>query len=192
MLRTEKRGDTVRVEFCCGTRALHDYREKHALLSQLAAQLTTGYSEIPTILEKLRDENKSLHKDLRGLRATLLESEAEQLWQNGEPRNGYRLIVRAFADYDAGEVRQIVQKLIAHPATIALCGAAGDKAMLIVARSDDLSYDMVPVLKRGLAVWDIERGGGRPSFAQGGGVSATQEQVEQALAAAAGGMDEVG
>jgi hypothetical protein len=72
-----------------------------------------------------------------------------------------------------------------------LCGVAGEKAMLIVARSDDLPHDMVPVLKRGLAVWNIERGGGRPSFAQGGGVSASREQVESALAAAAAEVDDV-
>jgi len=44
------------------------------------------------------------------------------------------------------------------------------KAQLILGRSDDLSYDMVPALMRGLAVWNVDRGGGRPSLAQGGGV----------------------
>jgi alanyl-tRNA synthetase len=188
VLKTERRGDTTRVEFCCGTRALHDYRAKHALLSQLAAQLTTGYADIPDILDKLREENKALKRDMRTLQTALLESEADALWRNGVQREGYTLVIKAFDQRDVGDVRQIVQHLIAHPATIALCGASGVKAMLMAARSDDLPHDMVPVLKQGLAVWDITRGGGRPSFAQGGGAQATIAQVEAALAAAASNL----
>lgn len=191
VLRTEKRGDGTRVEFCCGIRALHDYQEKHAILSDLAADLTTAYTEIGAVLNKLRDENKALQRELRSVRATLLENEASDLWQQAERRNGYKLVLGAFDTYDAGEVRQIVQQVITHPSTIALCGVAGEKAMLIVARSDDLPHDMVPVLMQGLAIWGIERGGGRPSFAQGGGVPATREQVEAALAAAAKCIDTV-
>lgn len=188
VLRVEKRGDITRIEFRCGTRALLDYRQKHDLASQLAADLTTSYTEVPAVLDKLREENKTLRKELRTVRTALLDQEAERSWQHGEQRDGYRLVMRAFEGYDAAEVRQVVQQIIAHPATIALCGVAGDKAMLIVGRSDDLPHDMVPVLMRGLAVWNVERGGGRPAFAQGGGVAASHVQVEAALVAAAGGI----
>ncbi len=185
VLKTERRGDITRVEFRCGTRALLDYRAKHTLLSDLSAQLTTGYADIPDVLEKLREENKALKHELRALRTALLETEAEKLWRSAAQHDGYALVIKAFDQRDVGEVRQIVQHLIAHPATIALCGTSGDKAMLLVARSDDLPHDMVPALKQGLAVWDITRGGGRPSFAQGGGAQATSAQVEAALAVAA-------
>jgi alanyl-tRNA synthetase len=182
--RADKRGDTVRVEFRCGERALLDYRQKNTLLNQLAAELTTGYWEIPTVLEKLREENKALRRDVRDLRAAVLESEAESLWTTADRAAGYALIVRAFVDRDPAEVRQLVQSLIARPSTVVLCGIAGEKAQLITARSEDLSLDMVPVLKRGLAVWGVDRGGGRPSLAQGGGVAAALAEVEKALAAA--------
>jgi alanyl-tRNA synthetase len=184
VLRVEKRGDTVRVEFRGGMRALLDYRQKHALISQLAADLTTGYAEIPVLLQKLRDENKSLQRELRTVRAGLLEHEAEQLWKAAPQVGRYTLILQAFENRDAAEVRQLVQHLIAHPTTVALCGAAGEKAQLILGRSDDLPYDMVPALLRGLAVWKVDRGGGRPSFAQGGGVAASVQEVQAALDAA--------
>ncbi len=185
VLSAEKRGDTVRIEFRCGGRALRDYAEKHALLSRLAAELTTAYTAIPDVLAKLRAENKMLRKELKQLRGALLRSEAQTLWEAAEQRDGYRLVLHAFEGRDAGEVRQIVQRLISHPTTIALCAVAGPKAQLIAARSDDLPQDMVVALKRGLAVWGVQRGGGRPSFAQGGGVPATLEQAQTALLAAA-------
>lgn len=184
VLRADKRGDTLRIEFRCGERALRDYREKNALVNQLAAELTTGYWEVPAALQKLREENKSLRRDLRVLNTTLLEHEAERLWQTADQAGGFRLIVQVFENRDAGDVRQMVHTMVAHPATVALCGIAGEKAHLIAARSDDLAHDMVSVLMAGLAVWGVERGGGRPSLAQGGGAAASLAQVQAALSAA--------
>jgi alanyl-tRNA synthetase len=185
ILRASRQGDTTRIEFRCGGRALLDYRQKHALLSQLSAELTTGYDQIPAALAKLREENKALRKDVHTLQTIVLENEAELLWQSADRSSGYALIVHAFENRDVGEIRQLIQHLIAHPATVALCGMAGDKAQLIAARSEDLTPDMVAVLKRGLSVWGVERGGGRPAFAQGGGAAASLDQVRAALAAAA-------
>lgn len=186
VIRADRRGDTLRVEFRCGQRALLDYREKNTLMNRLAAALTVGYWEVPDALERLRAENKKLLRDVRTLRESVLESEADRLWQAAAPtEGGWTLVVQAFEKRDVGEVRQLTLHLIAHPATVALCGLAADQAQLITARSEDLPFDMVAVLKQGLAVWHIDRGGGRPSFAQGGGAPATLAQVEAALAAAA-------
>jgi alanyl-tRNA synthetase len=185
VLRADRRGDAVRIEFRCGTRALLDYRGKHALLSQLAVELTTGYDQIPAALVKLREENKTLRRELRALQAVVLEREAEMLWQTADRMADYALIIRAFEDRDVAEIRQLVQHLIAHPATVALCGITGEKAQIIAARSDDLPQDMVTALKQGLAVWGVERGGGRPSFAQGGGAAASLALVQAALETAA-------
>jgi alanyl-tRNA synthetase len=189
ILHASRQGDTTRIEFRCGGRALLDYRQKHALLSQLSAELTTGYDQIPAALAKLREENKALRKDVHTLQSVVIENEAEMLWQAADRSSGYALIVRAFENRDVAEVRQLVQHLIAHPVTVVLCGVAGDKAQLIAARSDDLAPDMVEVLKRGLSVWGVERGGGRPMFAQGGGAPASPDQVRAALAAAAEAFD---
>ncbi|WP_162909850.1 alanyl-tRNA editing protein [Aggregatilinea lenta] len=184
ILRIDRRGDTSRVEFRCGQRALLDYRQKNALMNQLAADLTVGFWEVPAAVERLRAEAQDLRREVRALRAAALETDAAASWQAAERRDGYTLVVKAFEDRDAAEVRQFTQMVVGHPATVALCGVAGDKAQLIAARSDDLPFDMVPVLKRGLAIWGVDRGGGRPSFAQGGGASASLADVENALKSA--------
>ncbi len=185
VLRVDRRGDLTRVEFRCGRRAVRDYRVKNALLLRLAAEMTTGFDDIPAALNKLREENKALRRELKALRSVVLAHEAGELWQAAERHNGVALVLGAFAERDAAELRQLVQHLITHPATVAICATAGDKAHLVAARSDDLPHDMVAVLKRGLAVWNVDRGGGRPSFAQGGGVPATLDDVRAALEAAA-------
>lgn len=184
IVRTERRGEALRVEFRCGGRALADYREKNALMNRLAAALTTGYWDVPAALERLRDENQSLRRELRAARSALLEHQAREL-RAATPHNGAFALVTQVLDDDPQTARELAQKLIAYPQTIVLCGVAGEKVQIIAARSDDLPHDMVAALKAGLAVLGVERGGGRPSFAQGGGVTATREALAAALAAAA-------
>jgi alanyl-tRNA synthetase len=188
ILKTERRGDTLRVEFRCGGRALAEFRSRHAVLSDLSAALTTGYTDVPAVVEKLREENQSLRKELRAARSALLDLEAERL-RAATPHNGEYALVRYIADDgDPQRARELVQKLIAYSQTIVLCGVPGDKAQLIVARSEDLPQDMVPVLRAGLSALGVERGGGRPSFAQGGGAPATLETLGAALDAAAAAL----
>lgn len=184
IVRTERRGEALRVEFRCGGRALADYREKNALMNQLAAALTTGYWDVPAALERLREENQALRRELRATRSALLEHQAREL-RAATPHNGAFALVTQVLDDDPQTARELVQKLIAYPQTIVLCGVTGEKAQIIAARSDDLPHDMVAALKAGLAVLGVDRGGGRPSFAQGGGVAATREALAAALAAAA-------
>lgn len=188
IVRVERRGDTLRLEFCCGGRALADYREKHALLSGMAASLTTGYREVPAALDRLRDENQALRRDLRAARSTLMEHEAARLRAEA-PHNGvFALVTHISANGDAQVARELVQKLIAHPQTVVLCGVPGEKAQIIAARSDDLPHDMVPALRVALAALGVERGGGRPMFAQGGGAAATPENLSAALDQAAASL----
>jgi len=184
IVRTERRGEALRVEFRCGGRALADYREKNAIMNQLAAALTTGYWDVPAALERLREENQALRRELRAARSALLEHQAREL-RAATPHNGAFALVTQVLDDDPQTARELVQKLIAYSQTIVLCAVAGEKAQIIAARSDDLPHDMVAALKAGLAVLGVDRGGGRPSFAQGGGVAATREALAAALAAAA-------
>jgi alanyl-tRNA synthetase len=170
-----------RVEFRCGARALHDYQAKHTMITQVAADLTVPYQELDQAIDRLKAELKSTKQALTRATKQLMAYEAVEMLHNAVERGGVKVIRAAFDDRDAGDVRALASRLIQEPDTVALLGLAGDKAQVMCARSENLPYDMNPVLKRALSVLGSDRGGGRPDFVQGGGFSATLKQIEAAL-----------
>ncbi len=189
--RTEHYKGLTRIEFRCGGRALADYRQKHAIISRLAAELSTGLWELPDSLARLQADNKQLRADLRAARQSLLVLEAGELWAATPAQDGLRVVVRAFAAAarDPAELRPLASRLAEQPRTVALLGTAGDKTQIVMARSADLpDLDMVPLLRGAtgaLAGGGTGPGGGRPEFAQGGGGPAALPALETALQAAA-------
>ncbi len=183
VVKAERRGETTRLEFKCGERALRDYRAKNDVANRLAASLTVGYWELPEAVGRLQEQNRALQSELKAARERLAAYEAATLLAEASQRDGYRLVARAFAR-NADEVRLLAQALTAEAGVVALLGAAGERAQLIFARSADLSLDVQPLLKKALEALG-GRGGGRPNLAQGGGVSADLAQVQAAIEAAA-------
>jgi alanyl-tRNA synthetase len=181
IIKLEKRGEETRVEFRCGKRALRDYRQKNALVNQLAAEFTVGHWEIDEAVSRLRAELKDTRRELKDARARLLEHEVVRLLDSATERDGVRVVKVAFGEREVGEVRELASRLAGTPNTIALLGIAGQKAHLILARDAALPHDMAAALKRALKVLKTDRGGGRPEFAQGGGVTADVGLVESAL-----------
>ncbi len=181
VLRLEKRGAETRVEFCCGGRALRDYREKHLILSQLAADLTCSHREVGEALARLRADVKAAQRALKAATAQLITYQAEHLLAQAVVAGKARIIKAAFEGREVGEVRALASRLIEAPGVVALLGIAGEKAQVILARSADLPYDLNTVLQQALAMLGEARGGGRPDFVQGGGVPASLEQVTAAL-----------
>ncbi|MFN7209405.1 MAG: alanyl-tRNA editing protein [Aggregatilineales bacterium] len=183
IVKAERRGESTRLEFKCGERALRDYRAKNDVANRLAASLTVGYWELPEALARLQEQNRALQSELKAARERLATYEAAALLAEASQRDGYRLVARAFAR-NADEVRLLAQALTAEAGVVALLGAAGERAQLIFARSADLSLDVQPLLKKALEALG-GRGGGRPNLAQGGGVSADLAQVQAAIESAA-------
>ncbi len=185
IVRLDRHADGTRVEFRCGGRALHDYREKNDILLGLAAQLTCGYWEIGGAIDRLRADLKETQRMLRANTARLIEAEAAHLLASAEVRDGVRVISAAFEDRDVADVRALASRLVETPGTLVLFGLAGEKSQLILARSADLPHNMNQPLQAALPHLGDARGGGRPDFTQGGGVPAGLDAVRAALDAAA-------
>ena len=184
LIKQEKQKQGARLEFKCGGRALADYRLKHEALSRLAADFSVAHADIPDSVTRLRDENKQLRAELKTFREQALEAEAQTLLAAAVPHNGYRLVSSVFDERDADSVRGLAQRVAAQPGAVALFGLSGAKAQVICARADDLTLNVVPALQAALRALGTDRGGGRPNFAQGGGVSADHAQMSAALEAA--------
>ncbi len=180
VLKLEKRGDKTRVEFCCGGRALRDYREKNAIANQLAAGLTCALGEIPQAVARLQDDFKAAQRALKAANGLLLDAEAERLVAGAPDGDGIRLVKGVYPDRSFGDLRDLAARIAQQPRAVALLATSGDKAQVVLARSADLPQDMNALLKQILPLLGGGRGGGQPQMAQGGG-SADQDQISAAL-----------
>ncbi|MDY7039806.1 MAG: DHHA1 domain-containing protein [Chloroflexota bacterium] len=183
VVRAERRGTETRIHFLCGGRALADYRRKNRLVLDLAARFSVGDWELAEAVERLSEEARANHKQVRALQEQLLEYEAMALIAGAETLAGARVIRRAYADRTGDELRHLAQRLTEKSSVVALLGQGntGGKAQLVFARSADLPHDMNALLRTACQVVG-GGGGGRPNFAQGGGPDGAR--VEEALAAA--------
>lgn len=185
VVRTEKRGDKLRVEFKCGGRALQDYRIKSDVLGRIAGGLNAHFSDADAMVAKLQEDYRSAARALKAASTQLVEYEAASLIAETEQENGRKLIRRAYDHRDPAELKLLAQRLSAADGVIALLGSAGEKALLIFARSADRTEDMNALLKRALAQLGDARGGGQPNMAQGGGVLADEAAIRRAIEDAA-------
>jgi alanyl-tRNA synthetase len=184
VLKVERRGAGSRVEFCCGGRALADYRQKHDVVTGLGEALTTGQSDLLPAVARLQEDAKGLRAALKRQAAVLLRLEVEQLLGEAESLDGARLVCRVFDGREVDELRQLGKLLTEAGGTVALLGRAGEQAQLVFCRSADAPGAMDELIKPALALLGQARGGGGPAFAQGGGPPADRAAVAVALAAA--------
>ena len=181
--KAEKRGNETRVYFHCGRRALRDYRQAGAVASELADGFRVGRRELPQAVERLRAEAQAVRKALADAQDKLAEADALAMLRDaksaavGAP---FTIIARVFTDRDAAQLKAIARRLTAEPGVVALLGAPGEKAGLCFARSKDAAGDMGKLLRDALTALGA-KGGGSADFAQGGGVPASAEQVQQAV-----------
>jgi alanyl-tRNA synthetase len=184
IVKTERRAAASRVEFLCGGRAFADYRAKHDIVRGLGAALTTSPDDLLPAVTRLQGELKELRSELRLREEAMLRLEAERLLTGAETLPGVRLATGVFAGRDVAEVRRLANLLGEAGGVIALLGLAGDRAQLIFCRSPDAPGHMGDLLKPALAALGEARGGGGPTFAQGGGPAADEAAVRRALDAA--------
>lgn len=72
--RVEKVKQGLRVEFCCGSRAVRAARRDFVLLRQTAGLLSVGFPDVPDRVTRLLEERKAAAKELKALRRQLPET----------------------------------------------------------------------------------------------------------------------
>ncbi len=170
IVRSERRGSETRVEFLCGWRALADYDAKNQLLMDLAREFTVGHREVGELVHRLAGEVKEVRRELRATRDLLLDAEASALWHEAATLAGARVVRGYLPGRAPDDLKHLAQRLVEHPQTVALLTASaeqGENGYLCFACSDDVALHMGQLLRQ-VAEASGGRGGGRPSFAQGG------------------------
>ena len=183
LLQIEKHRGKSRVHFVCGRRALADAAERRGLLGETAGLLDSGVDDVPELVAKLQEALRSAERELKALREGLVEYQARELLAEAEAAGGLRLVVREMADSEPAAVQRLAGALVAGLGVVALLGCAREgKGTVVFARSEDCSVHVGNLLRDTLRQFG-GGGGGRPNFAQGGGVAA--EKLSDVLSAAA-------
>ena len=184
ILKWEKRGVKIRLDFICGKRSLKDYYWKNELIKNISNKLTIRDTELREAVERMLEERKETRKELKEFKEKLQEYEAKRLIDESSIRdNGIKIINKVFKEKNFQEVRELVQKIInLDDNVVVLAGikskGEGERVKILFACSRVLKYDMNRLIRE--AGKFIEgRGGGASNFAQAGGKKT--EGIQEAL-----------
>ncbi|MYC95352.1 MAG: alanyl-tRNA editing protein [Caldilineaceae bacterium SB0661_bin_32] len=182
LLRFEKHRGRSRVHFVCGGRALADAAQRRGLLAETAGLLDSGVDDVPELVSKQQEALKGAERELKALREELVGYQTRELLAAAEIVGSLRLVAEALNDSEPASVQRLARTLIAEPGVVALLGCAQrGKGTVVFARSEDCSVHVGSLLRDTLKQFG-GGGGGRPDFAQGGGVAA--ERLGDVLGAA--------
>ncbi|MCY3708058.1 MAG: DHHA1 domain-containing protein [Caldilineaceae bacterium] len=183
LVRVEKHRGRSRVHFVCGGRALADAARRRGLLAETAGLLDGGVDDVPELVSKQQEALKGAERELKALREELVGYQARELLAAAEIVGNLRLVAEALNDSEPAAVQRLARALIAELGVVALLGCAQrGKGTVVFARSEDCSTHVGNLLRDTLKQFG-GGGGGRPDFAQGGGVAA--ERLEAVLDTAA-------
>ncbi|MES2154462.1 MAG: alanine--tRNA ligase [bacterium] len=174
--RTERIQDGIeRFEYSAGLYAVERWEGTDDLLRAAGEAMEVAPAEVPNAAKRFFGEWKEQRKHLEALQAKLAEFESKEALQSAQAFHGVDLVSLEISPHslDPG-----AKALAARAKTVALLGGGG---RIVFSRSADLADER---LNMGRVLQQVAkevgfRGGGKPDFAQGGGL--TPEQVQQGL-----------
>jgi alanyl-tRNA synthetase len=190
----------TRVEFVCGARALRSFRDLRDIVNSSIRLLSVLPSELPGAIERAQAESKDARRQLKDAtqklavhEAATLAASAEPLVTSGSAAGGAtagtasgegattaKAVIRAVDGYDAAGLKTLAATIVAQPGFLAALVSTTSPALVAIARSSDVAIDSAAVLK-GLMSRFGGKGGGRPDFAQGGGLTASSTEIVAAI-----------
>lgn len=177
ILGSEKFKGGTRVEFVCGARALHRIRDWREVFSATSRVLSVLPGALATAIERLQGENKTLGRTVRDLQEQLAVHKAVELVASASPPVDGRLVIACALDgWDATGLKAIATAAAASPGVCVAVFSGASPALVVVARAPGIGIDASAVVKALVARFG-GKGGGKPEFAQGGGLDGRIEEI---------------
>jgi alanyl-tRNA synthetase len=183
-----------RLSFLCGGRALESYRALRDSVAGAVRMLSVLPAELPQTIERMQSEAKGQQRTLAALQAELARYRSDELAESAEEISldsdvsssagrTARLVAQA-VDADAPGLKSLASAIVSRPGYIVvLVSSAGPPAVAVIARSADVNLAAQKLLLMLHAAFG-GRGGGKPDFAQGGGLNASPLEILDAARAA--------
>ncbi|MCF6318832.1 MAG: alanine--tRNA ligase [Proteobacteria bacterium] len=173
-----------RIEAITGETALNYVQNREGQLNNI---IQTTHASAGTVAEKVTNllkKNKQLEKSIQQLENKLASSAAQDLWSNVQVINNVSYLFEVFKNYKLDSMRAIVDsfKDKYSAGIIVLANHNNDNKIQLIC---SVSKPLISKVKAGDIIKGVSsqisgKGGGRPDFAQGGGVSDV-ENMKQVL-----------
>ena len=160
----------LRVEFLCGARALRSYRALTTAVDGSVRLLSVLPDELPSAIEKLQTVGRAQQKAQDALYERLAVHEAASLVAAGQKIGDRTFVGAAVPGWDPAGLKKLAASAASRPATVAVLLTAESPSLVVIARSQDLTFDTGAVLKKLIERFG-GKGGGKGSMAQGGGLT---------------------
>lgn len=172
-----------RIEAVCGMYALQRFQREEALLKESALIVKTDMENLPSTLNKLKDNYKSLEKELEKVKEKLLKMRAVKFMEMKRMEEGVNYIALELKEASRKDMLKMSDLLTDRMKSgIIVMGTIQEgKVPLIVKVTEDL-------VKQGLSAASIIKeiapivggsGGGKPAMAQAGGKN--PEKLNEAI-----------
>lgn len=170
-----------RIEAVTGSAAMSVIQQQQQQLTQASALLKAEPASLVTKLEQLLDKNRRQEKELEQLKARLAANAGTELLTQVREFHGIPLLV-AQVEGDSQSLRPLTDALRSRIDGVLVLGAVDDGRVSLVV---SVSKNLTAKIKAGELIGVLApivggKGGGRPDFAQAGGVDATK--LPEALA----------
>ncbi len=174
-----------RIRAITGLDAFKRFRDDEILIDRSLQALNTQRDQLPSAIEKLKEELKQARKETSELKLKIAAGGIGASSSNGDEAKdvkGIKVMAKAVEDLDKGGMRHLSDTLMAKVKSgVVIIGNKNDgKVSFIVRVSDDLTDK----IKAGNIIREIApivggKGGGKPDMAEGGGTE--PEKLSEAM-----------
>ena len=164
-----------RVGFLCGGRALNQFRSLRDTLAEATHLVSVSPEEVPEAIERLQTDVREQNRAMTNVQGELARYRAGDLAASAEAMPSGRLVGR-IVDADANGLKSLAAALTASPGYAVALASASTPALVVVARSVDVTVSANGVVAALTARFG-GRGGGKADLAQAGGLAAPAEEI---------------